>query len=297
MIKFNFYKFSPAGNTTVFLEIPDDGNENFYGATELNPELRSYYCKESLNAVGGEQAALTNLSKNYFCMGDGEFCGNACRAFGALLALKEERLFKNLKEQIPDYVKAYSASLGNFGSVMLEVTGNTPQWIVKVILPENKNMIFQELEKNHVLVSMGGITHLLVNCDALPDKDTGQKLFSEKLNKFSLKPDPAAGIIWWTKNLRNQIEIYPFVQTTSINCGLPESSCASGSLALASFLGYSEPLSILQPSGKFLNINLNESSNNPEDAQDYRAYKNKTSISGPVELAAVGQIWLPEFIS
>lgn len=297
MRKFDFYKFSPAGNTTVFLEIPDTGDENSDAAYKLNPALRSYYCNESLKAVGGEQAAITNLSKSYFCMGDGEFCGNACRAFGALLELKGKTAFKELKGQKSESTKLFEAILGNFGSIILGVTGHSPEWLVKVILPKEKNVIIQELEKDHVLVTMDGITHLLVNCAALPDKETGMHLFNEKLNKFSIKPVPAAGVIWWTKNFKDQIEIFPFVQTTSINCGLPESSCASGSLALASFLDPTAPMQIFQPSGKFLDINLNESLEDPNDKYNDTECENKISISGPVELVAKGQLWLPEFRS
>ena len=72
-----FSKWSPGGNTTLLF--PDAGQRPAEQARLASLALDS-------SMLGGEQAGFVNLSQHKLRMAGGEFCVNASRAVGALLA-------------------------------------------------------------------------------------------------------------------------------------------------------------------------------------------------------------------
>ena len=76
-----FSKWSPGGNTTLLF--PSDG---------LAPALQCRLARQALteSCLGGEQAGFVNIEAQSLRMAGGEFCINASRAVGALLACADE---------------------------------------------------------------------------------------------------------------------------------------------------------------------------------------------------------------
>ena len=72
-----FSKWSPGGNTTLLF--PDTGQRPAEQARLASLALDS-------SMLGGEQAGFVNLPQRKLRMAGGEFCVNASRAVGALLA-------------------------------------------------------------------------------------------------------------------------------------------------------------------------------------------------------------------
>lgn len=228
MISFNFYKFSPGGNTTVFL-------------VGKPPAGAGHFCREALSekGVGGEQAGFVDLPLRRLTMAAGEFCANASRALAALLA------FKNPDQNCWDAVVS-----GLAGSVRLEANGKAPVWQTRAIFSIPKLKIDQNR------VDLSGISHLYQQTEVFPDNAEARLQGAAVIKANSLHELPAAGHIWWRR--RNDLyEILPFVMVPQAGTALVENACGSASLGLAALLNLSS-CQILQPSGAILEVSRNE---------------------------------------
>lgn len=260
MKQFEFFKFSPSGNMTVFLL----GNMK-------DSRKRAHYCREAIGqgGVGGEQAAFAQPALGTFMMGGGEFCVNAARAFGALLDIYAGKGGR---------IRSYSASVqGLGGTIGLEVCGKAPEWIVTAefdqAVPE-----LRSLSDGKILAILPGITHLLIEASTLPDQEQALSKGGQLVKFHSLTGYDAIGVIWWRENA-GSIEILPYVSVPASDTEMVESACGSASLALASHLAPGGSLRIRQPSGAVLEV---------------CAGRGRTVVTGAVALAAKGAVWLPE---
>lgn len=258
MINFPFYKFSPSGNTTVFLEgKPDD------------KKAVAHYCRVALTdeGIGGEQAGFVDIEEKRLRMGGGEFCANACRAFGALLDLYARDTDRR-------YVVHVS---GMKEPVILDVQGKTPLWRVSAAFPVYAVPI-SIIDDQKTIASMQGISHLLIKEDNFPKDELIRKEAKKLCVRHKLINCPAVGITWW-KESDGIPEILPFVQVLKSGTAMLENSCGSASIALAAML--KKPvLRVRQPSGEILEISRK---------------KNQITLTGDVKLICAGQIWLPEY--
>lgn len=227
MRAFTFSKFSPAGNTTVFLHAADQTQ-------------KAHYCARALAAVGGEQAAFANIERRAFSMGGGELCVNACRAFGALIDLAQG-----------GGARRYAAST-DAGPIELDVSGACPRWEVSVTL-ELADVSVSRPAPGVALVGLPGIQHLLLAVQAFPRPEEIAPLAMALLERHNLAAASAAGVSWW-KSAGPDFEILPFVRVAESGTAMPESSCGSATLALGAALG--RPVSVLQPSGAWLGAAL-----------------------------------------
>ena len=257
MINFPFYKFSPAGNTTVFLE----------GRKEDKKAI-AHFCSLALGeeGVGGEQAGFVNLAERRLRMAGGEFCANACRAFGALLDFYEQEKDRRYFIHIS----------GMQSPVLLEVKGGVPEWDVTASFSD-AGIRLMLYEGNRLLVELPGITHLLLEEKDFPEADKIREIAKKLFAEHDLNKCAASGVVWWRKKGAS-LEILPFVQVPRANTAMCEKACGSASIALAAALG-ENAVKILQPSGESVEITRK---------------KDKISLSGPVRLVCAGQIWLPE---
>lgn len=262
MIPFDFYKFSPGGNTTVFLRGPCPDKD------------KSYYCREAISESGlsAEQAAWVNLEKNFFEMAGGEFCVNACRAFGALL---------DIDSQNADMPRAYKAQIGKFGPIDLMVEGRIPAWRVKVVFKQNIERI-ENHSTSHAIVQFPGINHLLIKVSALPLREEIPIIANKLSQQYSINSAPAFGVTFWTQSPQDNVEILPYIQVPEINTAVVENSCGSASVALSLIRHIDGLQTIRQPSGEILEVLVNNS----------RSSTREICVSGSVELVAQGQIWL-----
>lgn len=260
MGKISFSKWSPGGNTTVFLPLSAAGAR----APERAASLQSgeMLCAEQLGFVDSANRVLQ--------MAGGEFCLNASRAFGALLDLER-----------PCPGRSYSMRVSGLDRpVEVEVAGSCPDYIcTATLILENDPVI--RLDGRRFLVHLPGISHLLVPCSGrgLPD---GHARLAESLRReHDLEKREACGVVWWEADPAPRIWPLVHVRDTGTDC--LENSCGSGSLALALALagGKSCSLKIAQPGGTALLCGVEPSGGS------WRA-----SIGGPVRLVATGEVWI-----
>lgn len=227
MRKFKFFKFSPAGNVTVFLL--------------REPEMAfAWYCRQALGpeGVGGEQAGIVDLAYNRLQMAGGEFCANASRAFGALL---------NLFSPAQDSFQVQVSGLRE--KVLLKVSGHPPVWDCEA------EFSMPDLKICTDSVEMEGITHIYKECADFPPLFEAEALGRMEIARRGLETLPAAGHVWW-RQTENGLEILPYVVVPEAKTAMLESACGSASIGLSALLDLTG-CRILQPSGQCLSIRRN----------------------------------------
>ncbi|MDE5879000.1 MAG: hypothetical protein K2G99_03095, partial [Desulfovibrio sp.] len=144
-----FSKWSSGGNTTLFLHDTD-------GSPQEQAALARAVLDPAL--LGAEQAGCVDLAARRLRMAGGEFCVNASRALGALLALTASPA-----GAMP--LRTTVGVSGWEGPVELAVRGVAPHWEVaaRLALPPQ---VAPETHAAARLVRLPGISHLLVRLDA-----------------------------------------------------------------------------------------------------------------------------------
>ena len=267
MPNFPFSKWSPGGNTTIFL--PQGG---------LSDAGQAQLARQALVAdmLGGEQAGFVDMENHSLRMAGGEFCCNATRAFGALLALEKGGQDGPLRVQCSGWPSP----------VELDVMGAAPCYTVTATLDLPKSVDAASVG-DVVLVRLPGVAHVLLNgaqyaAPARGDMARATDIIERLSAELGLGKVPCVGTIWW--NARGeQIDMTPLVHVRAVNTTFFESACGSGALALGLWLakldGGNGSFCIGQPSGDPLYVDIQQ--------RGFRA-----RISGPVNRVAQGTVWL-----
>jgi histidine racemase len=213
--------------------------------------------RERMRDVGATiQSAYSNVEQVLFVeqkegrvhgqMAGGEFCGNAARALGYVLA--DGR----------DSQQTFTMS-GTSAPVTVEVAKGHAILTTQMVL-----------QKEHVkfegalvpIVHLEGISHAII----LPEHPMHNFLrrYAERpdrwktvvhvLEDLGIHDKPASGLIFAEKN-GSGISITPYVFVRSIDTLYPEMACASGSIAAAFVTGRAS-LSVQQPSNENLHVQL-----------------------------------------
>lgn len=263
---FSFTKWSPGGNTTVFL--PQGG---------LSHKEEAHLACQALatDMLGGEQAGFVDLEGRSLRMAGGEFCCNATRAFGALLA----------HEQGPPAGRLHVRCSGWPGLIELDVMGATPSYTVAATLDLPASVAVEDCG-DVVLVRLPGIDHVLLNAKRhrVPaDAAGGEPTLVSFAGRLGLEKSPCVGAIWWSGK-DDTFDMTPLVHVRAVGTTFLESACGSGALALALWLARRSgtrtgSFSLGQPSGQPLFVEILRGGT-------------QARISGPVSLLAQGQVWL-----
>ena len=263
MPSFPFYKFSPSGNTTLFLLGAINSKSSEYCRLALLPET-----------VPAEQCAMADIKNSRLQMGGGEFCANACRAFGAMLAMEEAPQQKTQKKEFKIHAS------GSSEPVHVIVQGHSPSWFVEAVF-SLRGCQLKKLAPNAALLSLPGITHLLLT-DSPPDLAQLPRKANELRKLHNLEECEASGIVWWNED-GGALSILPHISVPLSGTAMLESSCGSASLALAFSLKEAtgrKNFIIRQPGGANLSISLLDN--------------DKALLGGDVQLCAKGEIYLPD---
>ena len=285
-----FSKWSPGGNTTLLF--PDSGQrpaeQARLASLALDPAM-----------LGGEQAGFVHLSQGRLRMAGGEFCVNASRAVGALLAYTaqsatpEQGVLEGLAlglAQPTGYAAEYPERTDEIhvsgwnSPVRLRTRGLAPLWQVEALLRLPACSI-TTVEQGAHLVRLPGICHLLLGGPAHSLPEDCYAAAAQMRQRHHLENEPAAGVIWW-RECQGQLEMLPLVHVRDAGTTFLENACGSGALALALRLarsGTRRAFSIMQPGGSALEVRL-FTENGAEMA----------GVDGPVALVARGKVWLPE---
>lgn len=279
-----FWKILPSGNPTLLLR-----------AEDVVKDKRVEVAKEILSPLhlGGEQAGFIRLRPQTagelprLDMTGGEFCLNATRAFGALLAW--QGLLPLTHEQELTY------------RGMIEVSGANDPILVEVMLPKEDSstcavwatLHFDELPKANIqdglaLVRLPGICHIVLAEGEIPQDFVLDEVCAQLRMKFGLECEEAVGCMWLQHDAKGPM-LHPAVWVRDTQSLCLESACGSGTLACALWLAdqtKETKFAIRQPSGDTLNVEIGKS----EHGFDVR-------VGGPVRLVAQGEVMIEEALS
>lgn len=248
-----FYKLSPGGNPTVLIP-----------AETVPPCERAAVAAAVMSPLhlGAEQVGFVDLDEKTpsLEMMGGEFCGNACRATAALLAMLND------KGMVGTALEGFLSASGADDPVAFRVRPceDGEPGLDAAVRSDLSCARVTPLEAGLILVDIPGITHILLD---------------ESL--FPAPADPAADAAAWRANLKLDSyaavgcirhaplegagltqRITPLVWVRDTNSSCPESGCGSGSLALALALhartGLDSLIRIRQPSGADIVVSLEQ---------------------------------------
>lgn len=227
----------------------------------MDPELVARaLAKDELDA---EQAGFTDLARRTLRMAGGEFCVNATRAFGAMLdrALAAGTSAVTASGLAADGARRFKVTVSGWpGPIGLIVRGREPEWQVAAELTLGTCPLTVP-GNGLALVRLPGISHLLVGPGSWPEQGR-TAVARELMRHYNLLDEDAAGVIWWTwagAQEEPSLRIRPVVRVRVVDTLYEETSCGSGSLALALFQrarGLGDSCAILQPGGDRLAVSF-----------------------------------------
>ncbi len=228
------------GNPTAIRTIKSEPTRQDYESfgTELMLETEKF---------GVEQAGFLlekQTSSYHFEMSGGEFCGNAARSAAVIVSLLEKKEQNSFT--MSGFQNPVSSHVKRINETKFTVTCEFPNLPV-LINPARVN----DMEMN--IVDLGGIVHVVIN-SPFPS-DSHQDEHKKIMEKLSLGDRGAIGVIW-TNKIENGIRIDPVVWVKSINTYFHETSCGSGTIAVAATTGENI---IIQPSGETISAVITDS--------------------------------------
>jgi diaminopimelate epimerase len=192
-------------------------------------------------------------------MAGGEFCGNAARALGVLLAEGRDG----------DYTFTMS---GAAEPVTARIFGDQATLITKMAVSRTTADFYGA---NVDVINLEGITHAVMTPEhplytffkenaARPDR---WQTIVHALEDLKIKEKPASGLIL-AEGSGDALTISPYVYVRANNTLYPEQACASGSIAAAFAMSSSECLArgtvVAQPSGESLTVSVKSNGTKPE---------------------------------
>jgi len=242
MKKINCAYVDPGGNPTVLVSDRIPRNKQPKLAKEIIKRIPS--CEQ----VGFIEPANNSKALCRLQMMGGEFCGNAARALAVFLAYsKNAGLSFNFE----------SSGSNNLltASVKLNINGDAVFSKFKTSLPYSVEKITLRLDRRKVnckIVIIKGISLIVIpgryyanNVDFL---SCFRKLYQDK--KVTSE---AAGFVFYKKLANSKYKIVPVIYVRVLDSMVTETSCASGSIALALCLKKAD-LIVVQPSSYSLKV-------------------------------------------
>jgi len=178
-------------------------------------------------------------------MAGGEFCGNAARSFACFL-----------KELTFDQTR-FTFKISGFDSV---VTAEVTQCSTTAFFCSAAFKDLTGRQKKHkingkslTIVDLGGIVHVVVNEDEFPFHETSIRKDMETIRDILDINCSALGLLR-VREENAQVFMKPVVWVKDINTCCYETACGSGSIAVALVKG--KDVSVVQPSGKSIEVHF-----------------------------------------
>jgi len=275
-MKLNFIKANPTENMTIF--VLDPLPRSTY--SEVANKLMNYNSLHAEQVGFIEQPTLQGSTSRLHMMG-GEFCGNASRAFAAVVVQKGYGDFQRK---------------GDYSIVPIEVSGNDQilnaevkeqsdhTFEVKIKLPLYKSARPFETHYNGIhypglLVAFEGISHVVLSTgNDVPDEG----LLVHIVKELSPLESGAFGVMFYNEELNFMTPLVYVEDTGSV---IWERSCGTGTAALGIALSLANQSSIDmivgQPGGSLEVLTI---WNNGQIEELY--------LSGEVSIVAEGEVYL-----
>lgn len=247
-IKLNRVTFTrPAGNDTAIIWDQLDRGDYPYIASLIQRDFSNI---EQVMFV--ETKSQTGLVHGQ--MAGGEFCANATRSLAYLLKKDENGLIE---------MSVSGSSLPIKTNV--QVNGAS----LKIPLKGLGTSFIKKFTNDQYAVDMDGIVHLICfegdilfnNINSIKNIVEKKNYIKELISTEAYQNYPACGVILARKKDSLEIEIDPFVYVRKTGTLYNETSCASGSAAVAIICAFQQGcsiqnLKILQPSGLYMRADV-----------------------------------------
>jgi histidine racemase len=224
-MKLRFVKIDPSGNTTII--ILDPVARGRYAALAARLMEKTSLCAEQ---VGYLEPAEDPAAAARICMMGGEFCGNAARSFAAWIAMggqEKEGLhdFRGPDKEVTFEISGHSGLL----TAKIRDTGlkNACEAVIAMPLPaEIRHGRSRELGEYSIAV-FEGIVHVIL-WDRAPNETFAEPV--RCLLKEQDLSDDCFGVIFYDSYTGR---MFPLVSVEAVGSLVWESSCGSGSVAVA----------------------------------------------------------------
>lgn len=235
-------------NKNVYIVKASGGNPTIIEAIE-NPLNRSLYEQHGRELMdmgvswGVEQSGSLIVPKDgsraHFEMSGGEFCGNAARSVALILSrLGYGASLQFTMSGIKNPVSAEVRDDGGVSRVSCTFFDLPLQLDIK--------------DGSERIVDLGGIAHIIL---FEPFPKEYEQLHGHLRDRFHLNERDAVGVVWTERNQEGKVKIEPVVWVRSIDTFFHETSCGSGSIAIAVAIGVSE-VEVVQPTGESIFVKV-----------------------------------------
>lgn len=236
MLKLDFIKYSPGGNPTILIK--GEGQRNVSVSTRANIAAALMH---PLHLTAEQVGYIDTASAppRLEMMG-GEFCLNATRCL--VYEMWQQKLFLPLAESDDLFGLVESSGLG--APVCVRVKNgkrSKPDSSVECFITldsQRDSETVLELDKGVLLVRLPGISHLLLDerYHALPEYPLVAT--RERLGRYGLLDEAACGVVWHriepiAEKALTVCRITPIIHVAATKSCVAETSCGSGTLALA----------------------------------------------------------------
>ncbi len=271
-MELRFAKINPSGNTTVLILDPLPREQ--YPEVSVKVMADTYLCAEQ---VGFLEKPDDPLAAGRLHMMGGEFCGNASRGFAAWLALSGPEPFRDEEKEIRIQVSGQAGTLT--ARVQNRWSNHTCHAEIDMPLPLAIRHGRNDQLSEYSIVVYEGITHVI-----LWSKVAAQvyvNIVEDFLEKEGLATD-CFGILFFDSRTS---EMTPVVCVKAVDSLVWESSCGSGTAALASALADKQKnsighMQIRQPGGDLF------------ASVDWSGGIGGVRLSGDIQITAVGTVYI-----
>lgn len=276
-MELQFVKFNPSGNTTVLILDPLPREK--YPEIAIKIMSDTYLCAEQVGFLeeADEPGALARLH-----MMGGEFCGNASRSFAGWLALRgsEKAKPEGFREDEKEVRIQVSGQAGTLTvRVQNQWSDHTCNAEIDMPLPLKILHGRNDQLSEYSIVIYEGITHVILWNKVAAEVYVN--IVEDFLEKEGLSTD-CFGIMFYDSRTS---EMVPVVHVKAVDSLVWESSCGSGTVALASALADRqkesiEHLQVRQPGGDlFVSV-------------DWQDSIRGARLSGDILITAVGTTYI-----
>ncbi len=245
---------------------------------------QSLFATKGLANLGGEQAGFIDINNGILQMAGGEFCINATRSLGLLMALDAQ----GDAEVDSLYFEGVIKTSGFTDPLAVAVKQEGENINVTLSVPLISLPPIEELDLGIYLVRLAGISHVLIHekYNDFCEQNWAQSSAHIR-QKYKLEDEGAVGCMWWRelqaqedgKKTIKHIYMHPIVWVKNPHALHYENACGSGSLALAiwHYVHAGHGAFVIHQPGGHLTLDLQ---------QDIQGLKGV--VGGPVYMVAKG---------
>ncbi|MGI6733540.1 MAG: hypothetical protein ACOX4J_05135 [Anaerovoracaceae bacterium] len=276
-MELRFVKCNPSGNTTVLILDPLPREK--YPEIAVKVMSDTYLCAEQVGFL--EEADAPAAAARLHMMG-GEFCGNASRSFAAWIALGgleggELKGFSEVEKQVLFQISGHADTLK--ARVYNQWSKHTCNAEVDMPLPLQILHGWNDQLSEYSIVAYEGIIHTILWSKVAAEVYVN--IVEDFLEKQGFSTD-CFGIMFYDSRTS---EMIPMVRVKAVDSLVWESSCGSGTVALASALADKQQASIehmqvRQPGGDlFVSV-------------DWENGIKEVRLSGDIQITAIGTAYI-----